>query len=107
MLLKGLKDKGSVFKVCICDWEAYVLSESSVDAATEALENLYGEHGGNLVLSPAIKTTNLSFALKDYELDILEEYHYTPEILSNAGLHELAKKMKTIMDIQDPLPNNE
>ena len=40
--------------------------------------------------------------MENYELDISEEYHYTPEILSNAGLHELAKKMKTIIDIQDP-----
>jgi hypothetical protein len=99
MLLKNLKDEGSVFKVTFCDWEVYEIAGSSIDAATKALENLYDEFRGDLVLSPAIKTVNLSKGLEDYELDTSEEYHYTPEILSNAGLHELAKKMKTIMDI--------
>ena len=97
MLLKNLKDERSVFRVNLCDWEAYEIADSSMDAATQVLESLYDEHGGDLILSPAIKTVNLSYVLQNYDLDISEEYHYTPEILSNAGLHELAKKMKTMI----------
>ena len=101
MLIKDDEDEGSIFHVSMAKWEAAVSASSSVDAATQVLERLFEDLGGDLILSPTIRTINTSELFGDFELDSEQEYHYTPEILSNAGLHDLAKKMRIIIDINE------
>lgn len=99
MVVKGEDSDEFIFHVSMADKEVASLSKDGVSAATEALEFLYEEYGGSLLLSPTIKTVNVSKFLEYFDVDFCEEYHYTPEVLSNAGLHELAKKMKETMGI--------
>lgn len=101
MLVLDQKNDCLFFHVSFLDYEAIVLAGDSVDAATTYVEYLYAKFKKNLLLTSIVKTVKVSELLYYSDIDDCEEFHYMPDILSNAGLHDLAKKLKTIIDFQE------
>jgi hypothetical protein len=86
-----------LYLVSSANWESVVKSESEVEAATKAVNEIYNEDL-EMKISPTIMVTNLSaFSKSDQNIDICS-FCYSPKILSNAGLHDLSKDLDQIIN---------
>jgi len=79
------------------NWEITVLSKSFDMAVSEGLEKMFLSEGKNLNLSPAIiviDMTNFSINFSDEHSKV----YSTSSVLSDIGMHDLAKKFKSIIE---------
>ena len=70
-------------------------SSSASKAIFQAEEGL----GDDMFVDETMQTLEVTSLGLDFDIDKNYEMHYTPKILSNAGLHNSAKKLKTIIDL--------
>lgn len=89
----------TIYYVTCADWETIAISSSHDDAATIAVEEIFKKRGKQMVLAPHIATVDMKSTVDQFDLDNNCEFHDTVRILSNAGLHESAKKYRKIIDL--------
>ena len=99
MIYKSETKGEYLFFVSCANWTCVIPAKSSIDAATEAIHEAREQLGLEMYLDATMSTVNLSMMNLDFDIDNNYEIHYTPEMLSNAGLHNSAKKLKTIIDL--------
>tara|TARA_Y100000592_G_C5482355_1_gene326438 strand:- start:5860 stop:6162 length:303 start_codon:yes stop_codon:yes gene_type:complete len=99
MILKKDNPGDASFFVSCANWEVVLQACSHEDAATLAVDEVHKEISERMMLAPYITTVNLSEVSKQFDLDICSEMHDTIKILSNAGLHESARKYKKIIGL--------
>ena len=82
--------------VTSANWEIVVVSTSFDKAVSQALSELLDRYGKNLNLSPAIiavDTTNYCINFSEDHTKVFS----TAMVLSDIGLHDLARKFKKIV----------
>lgn len=97
MIIQKHKDFHNSYYVSSADWEALVSSSSFDEAVSIGLEEAFGEYGENLNLSPAIICIDLTNFSENFDENNYKIYS-TIMILSNIGRHDLAKKLKVILN---------
>ena len=97
MFIRKSNTKNNIFYVVCADWEGCIPANNPSEAAAIAIELSYKKYGKNMCISPTISVIDLP-KLHD-SLDAVEHVHllYTPEVLANAGFHDLSKKFKNII----------
>ena len=97
MFVRKANSKGDMFFVVCADWEGCIPAKNPSEAAAVAIELSYKKHGKNMCISPTISVMDLSGLHESF--DAVEHIHvlYTPEVLANAGLHDLSKKFKKLI----------
>lgn len=96
MIRKSNKNIG-LYLVISADWECINEAETPGESATLAIEEAYEKYGKNLNLAPTITTFSISSSLDGVNFMDTIISHYTPAVLSNAGLHNLSKSYKIIL----------
>lgn len=98
-MIRKTDNSNSIFYISCADWECVLVSDDPDEAAAIAMERANKKYGKYLNLSPTIKVVNVNYAIDKMEIldDIL--VMYTPNVLANAGLHDLAKKYKKIINV--------
>ena len=98
-MIRNTDNSNSIFYISCADWECVLVSDDPDEAAAIAMERANKKYGKYLNLSPTIKVVNVNYAIDKMEIldDIL--VMYTPNVLANAGLHDLAKKYKKIINV--------
>lgn len=96
---KDLEDKKLFFVSC-ANWKCLMPAENAVSAATKAIFQAEEQLGNDMYLDATMQTLDLSELDLNFDIDKKYKMHYTPTILSNAGLHNSAKKLKLIIDLQ-------
>lgn len=98
-MIRKTDSSNSIFYISCADWECVLVSDDPDEAAAIAMERANRKYGKYLNLSPTIKVVNVNYAIDKMEIldDIL--VMYTPNVLANAGLHDLAKKYKKIINV--------
>jgi len=71
--------------------------ETAEEAATKAFERMMEREGGNLKVAPVIETLCLSDIEQDFDLEQYREMVFCPNIMANAGYHDSAKGLNTII----------
>ena len=89
-------DISNLYYVTSADWESMVIATSSDRAVSEAFEEIYEVLGDKINLSPAIIAVDLTNFVLTYSEDHVKVYS-TSMVLSDIGLHDLAKKFKKII----------
>lgn len=82
--------------VTSADWEFSCESSSFNEAASTALTSMLNSFKKDLNLSPAIIVVNMSKYCVNFS-ESHSKVFSTSSVLSDIGMHELAKKIKTIM----------
>tara|TARA_Y100000310_G_C20342638_1_gene650527 strand:- start:364 stop:678 length:315 start_codon:yes stop_codon:yes gene_type:complete len=97
MFLRKADSEGKVFYVVCADWEVCLVAKDQEEAAALSIEESYRKYGKNMCISPTISVMDLSELHTTF--DAVDHIHllYTPEVLANAGLHELSKKFKKLI----------
>ena len=75
-------------------------AKNSVSAASKAIFQAEEGLGDDMFLDETMQTLEVTSLGLDFDIDKNYKIHYTPKILSNAGLHNSAKKLKTIIDLK-------
>ena len=78
-------------------WDTLVSTNSKSEAATLGFEQAYAELGKEIKISPNILVVDLC-GVVDEECEKAIEYLDTTKVLANAGLHQLSKRFKNIID---------
>ena len=89
-------DISNIYYVTAADWESIIISTNYEKAAVAAFEEIYDKLGEDMNLSPAVivvNVTGFSETISEDNAKILP----TGMILSDMGLHDLAKKLKKII----------
>ena len=89
-------DLSNMYFVTSANWEFCCESTSFIDAASLGLKSMFEKLGKNVNLSPAIIVINMSAYSVNFS-DTHSKVFSTSEILSNLGMHDLAKKIKSIL----------
>ena len=98
MILKKEGSENKLFYVVTANWESCVDAKSAEEAAAMAMENAYAKYGKNLCLSTTVSVLSLPDILESFDPVEYTELLFTPEVLANAGLHELSKNFKKIIN---------
>lgn len=83
--------------VTSANWEITVLSKSFDRAVSTGLERMFASEGKSLNLSPAIIVIDMT----NYSINFSDEHskvYSTSSVLSDIGMHDLAKKFKSIVE---------
>lgn len=87
--------------VSCANWHLMSQGESAEDAATKAFELMMEREGGNLKITPAIETLCLSDIEEDFDLEQYRELVFCPKVMANAGYHDSAKSLNTLIQNED------
>ena len=95
-LIKSNSENKPFYVVC-ADWEACLVAGSPEEAAAQSIEASYKKSGKGMCISPTISVMDLTSIHSTF--DAVENIHllFTPDVLANAGLHELSKNFKTLI----------
>jgi len=98
MLLRNSDLEGNYYYVTCANWESCVEAKTPEEAATIAMEEAHKEYGGKMCLSPTVSVMDMSSTQESF--DLVENLHFlfAPKVLANAGLHELSKKFKSLIN---------
>jgi hypothetical protein len=98
MILKSSDSDTNLFYTVCANWEACVEASDPGEAAAIAMERAYKEYGKEMCISPTISVMDLMNIHDTF--DTVEHIHllFTPEVLANAGLYDLSKKFKRIIN---------
>ena len=98
MISRKADTEGGFYYVVCADWQVCSEAKTPEEAAALAMEKSYEKDGKNLCLAPVISVMDLASIHESF--DIVENAHllYTPGVLANAGLYELSKKFKKLID---------
>jgi hypothetical protein len=89
-------DFKSLYYITSADWEVVIEASSFNAAASRGLEKVYEDQGIMLKLSPAIIVIELTGFSNNFN-DEYTKIFSTSLVLSDIGLHDLAKKFKKII----------
>lgn len=90
-------DFKSLYYITSADWEIVIEASSFNEAASKGLEEIYEDKGIMLKLSPAIIVIDLTGFSSNFNDDYTKIFS-TSLVLSDIGLHELARKFKKIIE---------
>lgn len=90
-------DFKSLYYITSADWEVVIEASSFNTAASRGLEEVYEDQGVMLKLSPAIIVIDLTGFSSNFNDDYTKIFS-TSLVLSDIGLHELARKFKKIIE---------
>ena len=90
-------DFKSLYYITSADWEVVIEASSFNIAASRGLEEVYEDQGVMLKLSPAIIVIDLTGFSSNFNDDYTKIFS-TSLVLSDIGLHELARKFKKIIE---------
>jgi hypothetical protein len=100
-MLRKLNKETQIFFVTCANWESVVAASDESDAAAISIEKASLEYGKDLNLSPTLCVMNISKSFK--EVKFLDDTYtfLTPDVLADAGMHDLSKKYSKIIDLMD------
>lgn len=98
MFLRKSDSENNIYYVICANWESCVESKSPEEAAAQALEMAYTEYGEEMCLSTTVSVMDMSKIHETF--DAVDNVHlfFAPEVLANAGLHELSRKLKVLIN---------
>ena len=98
-MIRKSDKKDHLFYVVCADWETVIAAKDASEAATVSVEMANREYGKELCLSPSMTVMDLHRTYD--ELDAVEstDIFYTPQVLADAGLHDLSKKYASIIKL--------
>lgn len=91
-MFKSSENQQNYYRISSADWEYIVISSSFEEACSQAVKEMIKLKGGDLNLSFTLEASKLS------GFDVETNFFYTPSILSDLGLHDLAKSFSEVHD---------
>lgn len=89
-------DIESTYFVTSANWEVCCVASSFDEASSKGLSQVLAEFGKECELSPAIIVVNASAYSLNFS-DIHSKIYSTSKVLSDIGMHNLAKKIKKVI----------
>ena len=98
MFLRESDSDKKLYCVICANWEACTEADNVDDAAALAIETAYEKYDKDMCLSPTVSVMDLT-AIHE-SIDAVEHIHllFTPDVLANAGLYDLSKNFKNIIE---------